>query len=290
MTKQARSLRTQWEQAFRADLDPRITTATVAVALIAATHCNAANGEDIWPSVSTLAALTRLGESTVRKQLGLLCSLGWLVKTAAASGNRWHGDGSGRPAQYRLNLPNGATPVAPTEVKGCQPASTDSAKRCYENGVRALPEGSNGATARWTTRDRPEKDQQPRAGGREADRSDGTVWRVLREAADAAATWIADAEWTVDRCQLALGALDRDGTIRTDPLRFVRHYMSKRERRDLVRELRKGLPHDPTPTPPRFDRASVDASAVADPEHRARVVAEARARAAARKGGNRAAS
>ncbi len=199
--------------------------------------------------MSTLAALTRLGESTVRRQFDLLCGLGWLVKTAAASGNRWHGDGSGRPAQYRLNIPNSATPVAPTEVKGRQPGSTDSSKRCYEEAVTELPEGSNGATARHPTRET--RDRPAARAGEDA--GDDADWRVLREAAELATAHITDPQWSVDQCRLALGALDRDGTIRTDPLRSVRHYVTG-ERRELVRGLETGLLPKPTPTPPPYRR------------------------------------
>ncbi|OJA82931.1 hypothetical protein BGV71_14250 [Burkholderia ubonensis] len=91
------------------------------------------NGENIFPSVETMATMTRQSKRAVQYQLKRMQEIGWLIKVANQGGGR------GRACEYR---------ISPEWIKGAELAPISSGSKGAENasiGKGANPDGK-GAT------------------------------------------------------------------------------------------------------------------------------------------------
>lgn len=116
------------------------------------------DGTHIYPSVATMAEMTRQSRRTVQYQLRRMCETGWLIKTKDARGGRGT---AGYAAEYRINpewikgadfaslkgLSTGpkrkGAKAAPNSEKG----ASDDGKGCKPEQKRVQSESQNGATA-----------------------------------------------------------------------------------------------------------------------------------------------
>lgn len=116
------------------------------------------DGTHIYPSVATMAEMTRQSRRTVQYQLRRMCETGWLIKTKDARGGRGV---AGYAAEYRINpewikgadfaslkgLSTGRKKKGAETAPNSEKGASDDEKGCKPEQERVQSEAQKGATA-----------------------------------------------------------------------------------------------------------------------------------------------